>query len=104
MYSLITCFPSKSKTKASNSVLVPLMKTKSDDGFGYRKKGQLEKWKKNDPVASYEASIIEKNQITEKEILKMKEILKTEIDEAFKYAKDSPFPELNVLNQHIYKN
>ena len=36
MNSLITCFPSKSKTTASNSVLAPSMKTKSEDGFGYR--------------------------------------------------------------------
>ncbi len=75
-----------------------------DDNVGYRKPGQLEKWKQNDPVANYEAYIIEKKQITEKEILKMKEALNAEIDEAFKFAKESPFPEADILNQHIYKD
>jgi len=75
-----------------------------DDEVGYRRQGQLEKWKKNDPVAAYEAFIIEKNQITEKEVLKMKKILNIEIDEAFKFAKESPFSELDVLDQHIYKD
>ncbi len=75
-----------------------------DDNIGYRKKGQLEKWKQNDPVVNYEAYIIEKKQITEKEILKMKEALNAEIDEAFKFAKESPFPEADILNQHIYKD
>ena len=73
-----------------------------DDELGYRKKGELEKWMKRDPLGIYESSIIKKSQVTKKQILEMKEIISTEIDEAFKFAKDSPFPELSLLNQHIY--
>ena len=75
-----------------------------DDELGYRKKGELDKWIKRDPVSTYEALLVEKNQLSEKDILEVKEIISNEIDEAFKFAKESPFPELSILNQHIYKD
>jgi TPP-dependent pyruvate/acetoin dehydrogenase alpha subunit len=75
-----------------------------DDDLGYREKGELDKWLKRDPVNSYNSKIIEKNLITEKEVLEMKKIISLEIDEAFKFAKESPFPNSEVINQHIYKD
>ncbi len=75
-----------------------------DDELGYRKKGELDEWIKRDPLSNYEDLLIEKNQLSKKDILEFKEIILNEIDDAFKFAKESPFPELNVLNQHIYKN
>ena len=76
----------------------------SDDELGYRKKGELDQWLKRDPISSYEKRIVEKKQATEKEILEMKEIICNEIDDAFKFAKESPFADLSILDQHIYKN
>jgi len=76
----------------------------SDDELGYRKKGELDKWLKRDPLSTFSDLLIEKNQLSKNSILEIKEIITTEIDEAFKFAKQSPFPDLSVLNQHIYKN
>jgi len=76
----------------------------SDDDLGYRKEGELEQWLKRDPIASYKSRIISGHQLTEKEIRKTIEAISTEIDEAFRFAKDSPFPDSSVLNQHIYKD
>ena len=76
----------------------------NDDDLGYRKKGELDQWVKRDPIGSYKTQMIEKNQLTEKEIIEMIEIISTEIYEAFRFAKESPFPDQSVLNQHIYKD
>ena len=40
-----------------------------------------------------------KNRINE-----MKGMIAKEIEEAFQYAKKSPFPKIEMLNEHIYKN
>ena len=76
----------------------------NDDDLGYRKKGELDNWLKRDPIESYHSKIIEKKLITEKEILEMKKIISIEIDDAFKFAKESAFPNSEVINQHIYKD
>jgi TPP-dependent pyruvate/acetoin dehydrogenase alpha subunit len=75
-----------------------------DDNLGYREKGELDKWLKRDPIASYNSKIIDQGLVTEEEILVMKEKICNEIDEAFKFAKESAFPKLEVMNQHIYKD
>jgi|TARA_B100001964_G_scaffold153488_1_gene168809 pyruvate dehydrogenase E1 component alpha subunit len=75
-----------------------------DDDLGYRKEGELDQWVKRDPIASYKSRMIEDHQLTEKEIIKTVEVISTEIDEAFRFAKESPFPDQSVLNQHIYKD
>jgi len=75
-----------------------------DDDLGYRKKGELDQWKKRDPISFYKASLIENHQLTELIISENVETISAEIDEAFKYAKESPFPDQGVLNQHIYKD
>jgi TPP-dependent pyruvate/acetoin dehydrogenase alpha subunit len=76
----------------------------SDDELGYRKKGELDKWLKKDPLNTFETLLIKNNQLSRDDILEIKEIISIEIDEAFKFAKESSFPELSFLNQHIYKN
>ncbi len=75
-----------------------------DDELGYRQKGELDKWIKRDPLSTFSDLLIEKNQLSKNSILEVKEIITTEIDEAFKFAKLSPFPDLSILNQHIYKS
>ena len=75
-----------------------------DDELGYRQKGELDKWIKRDPLSTFSDLLIEKNQLSKNSILEIKEIITIEIDEAFKFAKLSPFPDLSILNQHIYKN
>jgi pyruvate dehydrogenase E1 component alpha subunit len=75
-----------------------------DDNLGYRKKGELDQWLKRDPIDSYKTIMFENHTLTEKEISENKDVILTEIDEAFKFAKDSPFPDQNLLNEHIYKD
>ena len=76
----------------------------SDDNLGYRKKGELDQWVKKDPIGSYKAKMIENHELHEKEVIENTETISNEIDEAFKFAKESPFPDQSYLNQHIYKD
>ena len=76
----------------------------SDDDLGYRKQGELDEWLKKDPIESYKSLMIENHKITEQEIIEKIEVISTEIDKAFEYAKESPFPDQSFLNQHIYKD
>ena len=75
-----------------------------DDELGYRELGELAKWIKKCPIESYKNIIIEKNIVTESEITQMIENINSEINDAFNFAKESVFPELELLNQHIYRD
>jgi TPP-dependent pyruvate/acetoin dehydrogenase alpha subunit len=76
----------------------------SDDDLGYRKKGELYDWQKRDPISSFKPRMTKNHKLTEKDIKKNIDTISTEIDEAFKFAKESPFPDQSLLNQHIYKD
>ena len=75
-----------------------------DDDVGYRTKGELDNWLKRDPIKNYKNFILEKNIVTEDQILEKTNNIITEIEEAFLFAKVSPFPDNEVMNQHIYKD
>lgn len=69
-----------------------------DDDLGYRPKKDIDAWRERCPIVRLTANLKEQNQITEKDIqLKTKEI-ESEIQEAFEYAKASPFPD----ESHLY--
>ena len=73
-----------------------------DDELGYREKNELDKWMKRCPIKRLEKKITLKGLINKNEIKKMEEKINIEIDSAFQYAKGSPFPNVEILNQHIY--
>lgn len=75
-----------------------------DDDLGYREKGELEKWMNNCPIKSFENKIRNEGYVSDNDILIMKEKIISEIDDAIQFAKNSPFPSLEILNQHIYND
>ena len=75
-----------------------------DDDIGYRDDGELDHWLKRDPLENYKNFIMEKGIVNEDQILEKKDNIRAEIEEAFKYAKNSPFPDIEVMDQHIYKD
>ena len=50
-----------------------------------------------------ENKIKKEGKITDNEIYLMKEKIISEIEDAFLFAKESPFPNHKMLNHHIYK-
>lgn len=73
-----------------------------DDNLGYRKKGELKKWMEACPIKNFEKIIFVKD-FDKKKVEALREKISKEIDEAFDYAKQSPFPSIELLNEHIYK-
>lgn len=62
------------------------------DPSKYRTKDELKSYMERDPVILTEKTIIDNDIASEEEINKIKDSIKAEIDEAFTFANESPFP------------
>ena len=67
-----------------------------DNDIGYRTEEEFESWQLNDPLERL-ASYIES-----KKINSLTEKIRQEIQEAFAFAKSSPFPDSQIALEHVY--
>jgi len=73
-----------------------------DDHLDYRPNGELAIWKDRCPVDKLKKHI-ENRSGSHKEIFEsIEKNVATEIKEAFEFAENSPIPQINQLNKHIY--
>ena len=72
------------------------------DAAAYRPKEEVESWLKKDPVARFQTKLLEMNVLTEAEGQKMVQEAKKVVDEATKFALDSPFPEPEEALEDVY--
>jgi TPP-dependent pyruvate/acetoin dehydrogenase alpha subunit len=64
-----------------------------DDELGYRPEGEYLRWKRRDPILLFESRLLSED-VTSKEALREMEVsIRQEIDDAFAYAEQSPFPD-----------
>lgn len=75
--------------------------SKSDKNV-YRTEKEIEEWKKKDPIKRLRKYLINNNILTGEEVLKIENQVAREIDEAVKFAKNSPSPSLDHLTEDIY--
>jgi len=75
-----------------------------DDELGYREKGELDQWINRDPIENFQSKLIKNGKLTEEDIIDSTKVISQEIDEAFRFAKTSSFPDQKLLNRHIYKD
>jgi pyruvate dehydrogenase E1 component alpha subunit len=68
----------------------------------YRTKEQVEEWRKRDPITLFSNRLVEEDVVSEDEVAKMEERADVEVDEAVRYADESPFPELDSLYDELY--
>lgn len=73
-----------------------------DNQLGYRTEQEFLEWKKRCPVNRCKERLLEGGISTAREIIQMEKDLANEIDEAFLFAKESPFPPAESILQHIY--
>jgi pyruvate dehydrogenase E1 component alpha subunit len=59
----------------------------------YRSKEEVEEYKQRDPIEQVLATILENELITEAEIEAINKKVKTQVDEAVKFAEESPWPD-----------
>ena len=74
-----------------------------DDHLKYRNKKELLYWRKNDPINILENFLIKKKWINNNSIKIMKNLITKKINSAFRYAKQSPFPQKKDLYKYLYK-
>ena len=73
-----------------------------DPGTVYRTKEEVDEWKKLDPIKRLQKCLIEKKIITESGIKKIVADTEKELDEAVKFAVDSPEPDIEEALKDIY--
>jgi TPP-dependent pyruvate/acetoin dehydrogenase alpha subunit len=73
-----------------------------DNNLGYREESDYLKWKERCPVENFEKKLIEKGTLDESVSEQMRKDIEIEIEEAFAYAKSSPFPEVDTMYENIY--
>jgi pyruvate dehydrogenase E1 component alpha subunit len=73
----------------------------SDPGK-YRSKEEVEEYKQLDPIESVKDTILKNKIATEKELEAIDEKIKLQVEEAVKFAEESPFPPAEDLYTDIY--
>lgn len=68
----------------------------------YRPKEEIEEWLERDPIKNCEKFITENRILTDKEMEEIKENVSKSIEEAVKYAADSPFPDVSLAVEDVY--
>jgi len=63
------------------------------DGCHYRDKGEEKEWLAKDPIPRIKNKLLEMSLLTEESIAMIEEEVEKELDQAVKYAQDSPSPE-----------
>ena len=74
------------------------------DNDSYMDTGEKEAWMAKDPVPRYRAWLIAQLHATEPQLADMEADTSREIDAAFKFAMDSPYPDVAELRRDVYRD
>ena len=72
------------------------------DPAKYRTKDELEKYKGLDPIVTTKAAIIKKKYAKEAWFEEVEADVKRMVDEAVKFAEESPYPDASELYKDVY--
>jgi len=73
-----------------------------DNDLGYRTEEEFLSWKAKDPVALLETKLLDCGVISQEDIQKMVANIQDEVDQAFIFAEQSPFPEPEEAFTDLY--
>ena len=73
-----------------------------DNQVGYRTEQEFLEWKERCPVQRLKQRLLDEKILTPQAVTEIEEELAGEIDKAFLFAKESPFPPKESILQHIY--
>ncbi len=73
-----------------------------DNQIGYRTEAEFLEWRQKCPVDNYQKYLLRDGEISESDVVDMREAIRREVEEAFVYAKSSPFPVEDQLLNGIY--
>lgn len=72
------------------------------DAGAYRTKEEVDSWKAKDPLKKYRAYLTENKIVTDKELDAIAEQVAQEVEEAVKFAEESPFPDISVAYEDVF--
>jgi pyruvate dehydrogenase E1 component alpha subunit len=72
------------------------------DPMKYRTKEELESYKQRDPIEQVRATILKKGLATEEELAAIDAKIKSQVDEAVKFAEESPYPPAEEAYKDVY--
>jgi pyruvate dehydrogenase E1 component alpha subunit len=75
----------------------------SDPGK-YRTRAEIEKYQERDPIKIFGTTLKERGVITDEDIAQMEAQIKEEVEEAVRFADESPEPDPQELYTDIYAN
>lgn len=75
----------------------------SDAKLGYRMAEEIIAWEAKCPVGAFRKKLLSEQMVREGELRKIEEKIESEIDEAFRFAQESPLPKKEDLLLYLYK-
>ncbi|MBM3706370.1 MAG: hypothetical protein FJW66_07595, partial [Actinobacteria bacterium] len=73
------------------------------DAQRYRPEGEAKKWLENYcPIERFKEYLIKSGQMTQNEIEDIEKSVNKEIEQAVKFALDSPFPDVSKVTEDVY--
>ena len=75
----------------------------SDPG-NYRTRAEIEKYQERDPIKLFSASLIEEKIIDDKALAEIDKQVREEVEDAFRFADESPLPDPEELHTDVYAN
>ena len=75
---------------------------RDDIDVGVKRKDELEKWKKRDPILRLKKSLIGNKYLTENDFKKFKKVIDEKLKNEWELALKSPYPHENFINEIIY--
>jgi acetoin:2,6-dichlorophenolindophenol oxidoreductase subunit alpha len=73
-----------------------------DVDVGVRRKNELDEWLPRDPIPRLRAWLVEKG-CSQQELEVIDDGIRTEIADAFEFARTSPFPDAAELTEHVFR-
>lgn len=74
-----------------------------DNDIGYRTEDEYLSWKEKDPIALLEKQLLSQDTIRQADIEEMNKTIQSEVDQAFVFAEESPFPDPEEAFKGLYK-
>ncbi|GAG10619.1 unnamed protein product, partial [marine sediment metagenome] len=106
VFNTVSYFASKCRA-GSGPVLVECLTYRwkghsKSDAQVYRTKEEVKQWMGKDPIERYKKVLMKEAVITEKEDKDLEKEVISELKEAVKFAKDSPFPDVLEVEDDVY--
>jgi pyruvate dehydrogenase E1 component alpha subunit len=72
------------------------------DARKYRTREEEQKWMEKDPIAAFEKKLIKEGILSEQKADQIKETVEKIIEDAVKYAQESPYPSVENITDYVY--